>query len=77
LIYYQVKKEENILREILDACVYFKLTSVLVEGGASLLQSFINANCWDEARIITNEALIIEQGLSAPELYHFFFKKIL
>ena len=33
-----------------------------------MLQSFIDEGIWDEARIITNESLFIEQGLSAPEL---------
>jgi len=37
-----------------------------VEGGATLLQSFIGEGCWDEARVITNEDLHIGEGLSAP-----------
>jgi len=45
-----------------------KIQSVLVEGGARLLQSFIDAGMWDETRIIKNEKLIINSGLAAPEL---------
>jgi diaminohydroxyphosphoribosylaminopyrimidine deaminase/5-amino-6-(5-phosphoribosylamino)uracil reductase len=41
---------------------------VLVEGGALLLQSFINEGLWDEARIITNNELVIPNGKAAPEL---------
>ena len=41
---------------------------MLVEGGAQLLQSFIDEGIWDEARIITNEQLTIGNGLSAPQL---------
>ena len=44
--------------------------SVMVEGGAKLLQSFIAAGLWDEARVITNNALTIGEGLSAPALDH-------
>jgi diaminohydroxyphosphoribosylaminopyrimidine deaminase/5-amino-6-(5-phosphoribosylamino)uracil reductase len=45
-----------------------KIQSVIVEGGARLLQSFIDEGMWDEARIIKNEELIINNGLSAPQL---------
>lgn len=52
-----------------------KIQSVLVEGGAMLLQSFIDAGVWDEARIINNEELTLRQaqgnnGLHAPVLNH-------
>ena len=43
-----------------------KIQSVIVEGGARLLQSFIDEEMWDEARIIKNEKLMINNGLSAP-----------
>jgi diaminohydroxyphosphoribosylaminopyrimidine deaminase/5-amino-6-(5-phosphoribosylamino)uracil reductase len=35
-----------------------------------LLQSFIDAGLWDEARIITNEQMIIGEGVLAPVLQH-------
>jgi diaminohydroxyphosphoribosylaminopyrimidine deaminase/5-amino-6-(5-phosphoribosylamino)uracil reductase len=42
-----------------------KILSLIVEGGAVLLQSFINAGCWDEARIFITPPLL-EQGIAAP-----------
>jgi diaminohydroxyphosphoribosylaminopyrimidine deaminase/5-amino-6-(5-phosphoribosylamino)uracil reductase len=33
-----------------------------------LLQSFIDEGYWDETRVITNEALLIPEGLRSPEL---------
>jgi diaminohydroxyphosphoribosylaminopyrimidine deaminase/5-amino-6-(5-phosphoribosylamino)uracil reductase len=45
-----------------------KILSVLVEGGARLLQSFIDEGLWDEARIICNRQLVIGKGLPSPEL---------
>jgi len=39
-----------------------------VEGGATLLQSFIDGGFWDEAIIITNQTLIIGEGTAAPKL---------
>ncbi|HVS96336.1 MAG TPA: hypothetical protein VHE54_07610, partial [Puia sp.] len=47
-----------------------RLQSVLVEGGARLLQSFIDEDYWDEARVITNEELETDAGLPAPRLQH-------
>ena len=41
---------------------------MIVEGGAILWQSFIDAGLWDEARIIRNEQLTINNGINSPEL---------
>ena len=43
-----------------------QIQSVLVEGGSRTLQTFINANLWDETIIIKNENLILENGTKAP-----------
>ncbi len=66
-ILYKVE-EENIVPGILNALHKLQIQSVLIEGGSKLLQSFIDAGLWDEARIITNENLIIENGINAPKL---------
>lgn len=68
LLYYQIEEEISLVQQILNACYALKIQSVLVEGGAKLLQSFINEEMWDEARVITNEALLIKEGLQAPVL---------
>ena len=52
----------------LSALYREKLLSVIIEGGAKTLQAFINSGCWDEARVITNNSLIIPRGLAAPQL---------
>ncbi len=56
--------------QILEALYNLQIPSVLIEGGAKLLQSFIDKGLWDEARIITNEQMIIGDGLPAPVLTH-------
>ncbi len=66
--YYQVTEEANLIHQILIALYQLNIQSVLVEGGARLLQSFIDEEMWDEARIINNENLIINNGLPAPDL---------
>jgi len=68
--YYQIQDETHIIQQIVNACFALGLQSILVEGGAKLLQSFIDAGLWDEARVITNEKLVISKGLHAPILQH-------
>jgi len=68
LNYYQVTEDVNLVHQIVNALYQMKIQSVIVEGGARLLQSFIDEEIWDEVRIIKNEELIINSGLAAPEL---------
>lgn len=64
----QLKDQASILQEMMDALYQMSIQSVLVEGGANLINQFIAHNLWDEARVITNQELEIENGLSAPLL---------
>ena len=66
MLYYKIAANENILPGLLNALYQLNIQSVLVEGGATLLQSFIDQNYWDEARVITNEQLTIGRGINAP-----------
>ncbi len=68
LVYIKLSKEQSLVKQIIDCCYNLKLTSILIEGGNKLVQSFINENCWDEARVIENLSLIIDNGLCAPLL---------
>ena len=68
LLYYKLTKEAGLVQQILNALYQLKIQSVLVEGGAKLLQSFIDEGTWDEARIISTSELIINNGLNAPIL---------
>lgn len=68
LMYYQVTDDVNLVHQIINALYHLKIQSVLVEGGARLIQSFIDEELWDEIRIIRNEKLKINHGLAAPEL---------
>jgi len=40
--------------------------TLLVEGGSLVHKRLIDANLWDEARIITNSILELKEGLAAP-----------
>lgn len=73
LHYHQLNEENEIIPQILSVLYEQKILSVMVEGGAGLLQSFIDAGLWDEARIISNELQIATgmakgSGLNAPVL---------
>jgi diaminohydroxyphosphoribosylaminopyrimidine deaminase/5-amino-6-(5-phosphoribosylamino)uracil reductase len=68
--YYRLKEEKNLVSQIVGALRSLEIQSVLIEGGATLLQSFIDAGLWDEARVITNEQMIIGEGFLAPALQH-------
>jgi len=52
--------------QILDVLYKHQIQSVIIEGGASVLQSFIKDNLWDEARVFASD-LILENGIKAPE----------
>ncbi len=67
LLFYQVTEDVSLVHQIINALYQLKILSVVVEGGAKLLQSFIDENLWDEARVITNEELIVNTGLDAPQ----------
>lgn len=66
--YYQLSADSSLVQQVGMALTSLKIQSVLVEGGARLLQSFIDEGYWDEARVITNNSLMIQGGLPAPEL---------
>jgi diaminohydroxyphosphoribosylaminopyrimidine deaminase / 5-amino-6-(5-phosphoribosylamino)uracil reductase len=66
--FYQVTHDVSVILQVIHALYQLKIQSVLVEGGARLLQSFIDEDLWDEARVITNSRLQVENGLSAPTL---------
>jgi diaminohydroxyphosphoribosylaminopyrimidine deaminase/5-amino-6-(5-phosphoribosylamino)uracil reductase len=68
LVYHRISGNDNWVTQIIEALYEMNIQSVLVEGGTSLLQSFIDANCWDEARVITNTEMEIAAGLKAPLL---------
>ncbi len=59
---------EHSLQRMLQKCASENIQSILVEGGATLLNQFIKENLWDEMRVITNENLLVEDAIDAPEI---------
>jgi diaminohydroxyphosphoribosylaminopyrimidine deaminase / 5-amino-6-(5-phosphoribosylamino)uracil reductase len=53
------------VEEILHVLYLREIQSVIVEGGAKLLNSFIEKNLWDEARVFTSDKFFVK-GIKAP-----------
>jgi len=69
LSYAQLKFDETLLDQLMDRLYASGILSVIVEGGAGLLHSFISRSLWDEARVFTGNVSIGE-GIASPELTH-------
>jgi diaminohydroxyphosphoribosylaminopyrimidine deaminase/5-amino-6-(5-phosphoribosylamino)uracil reductase len=65
LSYVKLVFDDILLTRILEQLYAANIQSLIVEGGAVLLQSFINAGLWDEARVFVTEAML-KKGLPAP-----------
>jgi len=57
----------NIPSQICDILYKHQLQSVIIEGGSKTLQSFIDANLWDEAHVFKGTAAFSE-GIKSPKL---------
>lgn len=60
--------KENFLNELMDILYKEQIQSVIIEGGSYTLQQFIHQGLWDEAVIIKNEELQLENGTQAPKM---------
>ncbi|WP_029272659.1 bifunctional diaminohydroxyphosphoribosylaminopyrimidine deaminase/5-amino-6-(5-phosphoribosylamino)uracil reductase RibD [Flavobacterium sp. KJJ] len=58
---------QNIIPQILAVLHQNQIQSIIIEGGLQTLQSFIDQNTWDEARIFIGET-IFNKGTKAPIL---------
>lgn len=58
--------KKNFIPHLMQQLHHLDIQSVLVEGGQKTLQSFIDANIWDEALLIRNPHLYLEKGTRAP-----------
>jgi len=57
----------NIALEITDFLFNEGIQSVIIEGGRQTLQTFIDANIWDEARVFRGE-IYFKSGTKAPTI---------
>jgi diaminohydroxyphosphoribosylaminopyrimidine deaminase/5-amino-6-(5-phosphoribosylamino)uracil reductase len=57
--------KEHLAQEICSILFKHNIQSVIIEGGARTLQTFIEANLWDEARVFRGTNSFLE-GTKAP-----------
>ncbi len=79
LIFNSIKSEENrenkfikidfnnLIENILEELYKLNIQSVIIEGGSTTLQSFIDNNLWDEARVFTTNKTLNE-GVKSPNI---------
>jgi diaminohydroxyphosphoribosylaminopyrimidine deaminase/5-amino-6-(5-phosphoribosylamino)uracil reductase len=59
--------KQNLAEQILNVLYKHKIQSLIIEGGSKTLQTFIDQNLWDEARVfIGNQSF--ETGIKGPVL---------
>ena len=57
----------NLINNILEELYKQNIQSIIIEGGTKTLQSFINDNLWDEARIFTANKKLVD-GVKVPTI---------
>ncbi len=62
-----INSDNNLALEISNLLYDKNIQSVIIEGGRQTLQTFIDANLWDEARVFKGN-LFFENGIKAPVL---------
>ena len=67
---------ENFLPSLLDKLYESNIQSVIVEGGSQTLNTFINSNSWDEARIFTSKKTL-EEGIQSPVIERVISKSVI
>lgn len=73
-IFEHIDFEQNLAAQIMQSLYQHQIQSIIVEGGRQTLQTFIDANLWDEARIFFGN-VAFKHGTRAPNLAKNQFKK--
>lgn len=67
LIFEVINFKQNLAQQILGVLHKHQIQSVIIEGGRQTLQTFIDENLWDEARILVGN-VIFKNGTKAPNI---------
>ncbi|MGE0637715.1 MAG: bifunctional diaminohydroxyphosphoribosylaminopyrimidine deaminase/5-amino-6-(5-phosphoribosylamino)uracil reductase RibD [Bacteroidia bacterium] len=65
--YISIDFEKDVLLQVMSVLHEKQIQSVIVEGGSKLLQSFIDEDFWDEARVFISDTFI-PNGVAGPKL---------
>lgn len=67
LIFETIDFSEHIARQICSVLYKHECLSVIIEGGAKTIQTFISEGLWDEARVFTGDVNLAD-GTKAPSI---------
>ncbi|MFT5761901.1 MAG: diaminohydroxyphosphoribosylaminopyrimidine deaminase [Polaribacter sp.] len=65
VVFEEINFPENIAEQICKVLYKHQIQSVIIEGGTQTLQTFIDANLWDEARVFIGENEF-KNGIKGP-----------
>ena len=74
VVYEKVNSSEELAKQITAILYRHQLQSVIIEGGQQTIQTFIDANLWDEARIFKGNS-VFTTGTAAPTIQGKEFEK--
>jgi diaminohydroxyphosphoribosylaminopyrimidine deaminase/5-amino-6-(5-phosphoribosylamino)uracil reductase len=63
-----IKIPDRKIETIIEALYQCKISSVVIEGGSQLLNSFIDSNLYDEIRILKSKKIFLKDGIAAPKI---------
>lgn len=72
----RTNRNQNSIPQILEILYQNQIQSVIIEGGSQTLQSFLDQNTWDEARIFIGKS-IFGTGTKAPHIQKTLATKII
>lgn len=75
LYFEQIDFNTDLALQICEVLYQHNIISVIVEGGSQTLQTFVDANMWDEARVFKGD-VSFSSGISAPNFYHKSISKV-
>lgn len=65
--YVKIDFGQNVLPQVLHYLYIHQIDSLLVEGGASLLNSFLQAGLWDQI-VVESSPMHLKDGVRAPDI---------
>lgn len=68
IVYENLDFSKPIATQICTVLHQHAITSIIIEGGSRTLQTFIDENLWDEARVFTGQT-VFGSGIPAPKLH--------
>lgn len=63
----EIDFSQNIANQVCDYLYEKEIQSVIIEGGSKTLQTFIDAELWDEARVFKGN-ISFSEGIKAPDI---------